>query len=80
MACPLCCSPLLGADADEQALIHAFWLGIEALDTEAAMHRTMGNDALAHEALRDASVLRDFANAQELRGPARDASRDQSHN
>ena len=67
MACPLCSCPVHDVDDEVPALLQAFWLGVEALDTESNMHRALGNDSLANEAHRDATVLREFANAQALR-------------
>ena len=64
MACPLCGSAQHATDGEEPALEHALWLAIEALNGEAIVHHSLGEAALADAALRDATILRDFANAK----------------
>jgi hypothetical protein len=60
MACPLCGCEVHATDGQEAALTQALWMSIDALNSEALVHHSLGETALADAALRDAALLRDF--------------------
>ena len=61
MSCPLCGGAMHANAAEQEALTQALWLAIEALNSEAMIHHSLGEVHLADAALRDAAILRDFA-------------------